>query len=649
MEYAKKKDNGSTPAEYWPLTPADSEIGDCGVADEHIRLLDDGGGSGGDSGQHSDCDTLRRHGRSVRAFRVTEGSISMDADIPYKTDDDPKPAKRCMSVQGCLKKVYKLLRSLLGLVITLLAYTFFGAWIIMAIEGPAETTQRAEALDQVLQERRTVADQLRNSTRDLQAGLVNETEWERRTEALLLGFEQSVIDVGVSTTSVSKPKWTFLGSVLFCVTTYTTIGYGNIAPVTKAGRIATMLYATIGIPLALIVLADLGRRLTAALKFLWSFVRRYYYTGYCRKVRNRRRGTYDIAEDGANGKGKTRLTDKSNARNEDSDAIRYTQESETKGTGTLEEQSESSHADDAEGPSKNNVLTNGVVDKLSGGEDEADGRERSDNPLSNADTGVVNGCTQKQVKIELVPSRHSQDRESNYSNCTGSSGANSRRSHEKSPARSTFGPEPEEDFNLPVIVAIGFIFLYIVLGAFMYTLWEDWTYLESFYFVFITACTIGYGDILPKHPNFFLLTCIYTFFGLALVSMVINVIGEFLSKTIDRAKEKVEEAKELAKEKMDQAKAKAVEAKDRLSMAGSKAIHKVDKAKHIVTERISKTMEGTPSPEEHKRGGHKKEKQSSVDKGSSEEPEMSTVIEEPDDSRHTDGANGSARKPDVLI
>ena len=60
-------------------------------------------------------------------------------------------------------------------------------------------------------------------------------------------------------------------------------GYGNIAPITKAGRVATMLYAVIGVPLALIVLADLGHRLAQALKFLWGFVRRYYYTGYCRK------------------------------------------------------------------------------------------------------------------------------------------------------------------------------------------------------------------------------------------------------------------------------------------------------------------------------------------------------------------------------
>jgi hypothetical protein len=51
--------------------------------------------------------------------------------------------------------------------------------------------------------------------------------------------------------------------------------------------------------------------------------------------------------------------------------------------------------------------------------------------------------------------------------------------------------EYTEEFKLPVLVAVGFIFLYVLLGAGMYTLWEDWTYLESFYFVFITVSTIG--------------------------------------------------------------------------------------------------------------------------------------------------------------
>lgn len=43
------------------------------------------------------------------------------------------------------------------------------------------------------------------------------------------------------------------------MTLFTTIGYGTIAAQTVAGKIFTVVYATIGIPLMLVVLSDVGR------------------------------------------------------------------------------------------------------------------------------------------------------------------------------------------------------------------------------------------------------------------------------------------------------------------------------------------------------------------------------------------------------
>ena len=62
-------------------------------------------------------------------------------------------------------------------------------------------------------------------------------------------------------------------------------GYGHISPVTTLGRLITIIYSIIGIPIFLILLADFGKVFTRIIKYLWVYVRRVYYTGSCRKVR----------------------------------------------------------------------------------------------------------------------------------------------------------------------------------------------------------------------------------------------------------------------------------------------------------------------------------------------------------------------------
>lgn len=64
------------------------------------------------------------------------------------------------------------------------------------------------------------------------------------------------------------------------------------------------------------------------------------------------------------------------------------------------------------------------------------------------------------------------------------------------PAISTF--EVDDEFNLPVSVAFTILLIYIFFGATIYSAWEEWTFFESFYFVFISMSTIGFGDFVPQ-------------------------------------------------------------------------------------------------------------------------------------------------------
>lgn len=107
----------------------------------------------------------------------------------------------------------------------------------------------------------------------------------------------------------------------------------------------------------------------------------------------------------------------------------------------------------------------------------------------------------------------------------------------ETPAPSVF--EIDDEFNLPISVAVFILLVYINIGAFVYSLWEKWNFFESFYFIFISISTIGLGDLVPDHPMFMMASILYLVFGFALTSMFINVVQTKLSNTFKQASAKL--------------------------------------------------------------------------------------------------------------
>ena len=54
-----------------------------------------------------------------------------------------------------------------------------------------------------------------------------------------------------------------------------------------------------------------------------------------------------------------------------------------------------------------------------------------------------------------------------------------------------FDAEVDDEFNLPVTVALIILSLYMTAGATLFTFWERWDFTNSFYFVFISMSTVG--------------------------------------------------------------------------------------------------------------------------------------------------------------
>lgn len=97
----------------------------------------------------------------------------------------------------------------------------------------------------------------------------------------------------------------------------------------------------------------------------------------------------------------------------------------------------------------------------------------------------------------------------------------------------------DDEFNLPISLAFIILLAYIFCGAAVYSIWEEWSFFESCYFVFISMSTIGFGDYVPKHPIYMMTSIIYLVFGLALTSMCINVVQVKLSDSFRQASAKI--------------------------------------------------------------------------------------------------------------
>ncbi|XP_064642148.1 potassium channel subfamily K member 18-like isoform X2 [Lineus longissimus] len=104
-----------------------------------------------------------------------------------------------------------------------------------------------------------------------------------------------------------------------------------------------------------------------------------------------------------------------------------------------------------------------------------------------------------------------------------------------------------KQFTIPVYFAIIFLIFYMFFGSLLFRLWEDWTILEAFYFCFITMTTIGFGDIIPEHPNFMLLCTLYLILGLAIMSMCFELAETEYVKRMNTVRRGFKEVKKFTK------------------------------------------------------------------------------------------------------
>ncbi|XP_066581958.1 TWiK family of potassium channels protein 7-like [Prorops nasuta] len=158
-----------------------------------------------------------------------------------------------------------------GLLVTLMLYTAIGGLVFRHIELPAELSKLEGLRNTIRIQRSHFIQSISNNTDvsnletlvSVELRNYEESVQEAAQAGLLVTLIGELTDLenrgAKSLPAISTERWSVLQAVFFASTVLTTIGYGNVVPSTNLGRIFCILFAIVGIPLTLIVIADWGK------------------------------------------------------------------------------------------------------------------------------------------------------------------------------------------------------------------------------------------------------------------------------------------------------------------------------------------------------------------------------------------------------
>ncbi|KAM4636886.1 potassium channel subfamily K member 18 [Discoglossus pictus] len=366
---------------------------------------------------------------------------------------------RSRSKQKCYLKLIRVFWAIFPhafLVFSLALYSIIGAFIFTSIEGSRNSTNP---------EYDTFLSQLWN---------LSESSCARKEDPYVQDhFENNskkLIEEKFRVEWLQKApeeQWRFFNSLFFCCTVFTTVGYGNIFPVTLQGKIACMIYAAIGIPLMLLVLADLGDLLAARLS-----------------------KTFKNAMHAFN-KLKQNLTKRSLKKK---NSVKSSLDSVLDSRRSLKEPLNLIDVLRSQSSVQTNFQMMRNIDIF---ERIIDGEKQRILAIKCNRFQRCYSCPE----LDVLPLAHSAMH--NFDN---------------------IGEELDQ-LDVPVFLIVLIMFGYTMCGALILPQWEtEWTYFNAFYFCFITLTTIGFGDIIPEHPNYFLLLSAYLVVGMAIVCMAFKLV-----------------------------------------------------------------------------------------------------------------------------
>lgn len=219
---------------------------------------------------------MGRGASSVRSSLRSRGSSTST------TASDPR-----QKLQDCCRKLVAFMCTQVGVGGLIVGYAIVGAFAFSYIEGK---NKEVSEIDVVNQKRNVCALNLWELTTD--ENTFNASAWSIRADIVMQDFQRAVADAvkkGYDTSNVDD-RWSFSAALMFSLSVFTMLGYGNLVPRTSWGKLITVIYAVFGIPLYALYFMNMGKVLAQV--FRWVYTKVYIYS-----VKDRqRRSELDIGQ-----------------------------------------------------------------------------------------------------------------------------------------------------------------------------------------------------------------------------------------------------------------------------------------------------------------------------------------------------------------
>ncbi|CAG2108632.1 unnamed protein product [Medioppia subpectinata] len=415
----------------------------------------------------------------------------------------------------------------IGLCALVFGYSIVGAFTFRAIEAPNELNYRQI----ITAERLHFADTVWTITQN--SSVLKQKEWcedvakelEKLEKSLVIALKYKGYDGRDDTSDEDTLQWNFFGALLYSIIVITTIGYGNIAPKTKIGKLVTIMYAIAGIPLMLLFLSNIGDAMANSFKFLYWKVCCILCINprkYRKRRRRKQRHVHRIAIQS--------LSATTGAAPVHPIPITTAPVPQYQSLPRMNSKYMANRQSHNRSNSERDLSSVPIIcNKYAFQVNEISVNHVGDPTLVDIfDRYGDRPVAPFQNSIGLMPLAGGQsgvgDETDDYL------------SDESAESESEMGDIP----NVPITLCVALVVGYICGGGFLFQFLEMWTFLDASYFSFVTLTTIGFGDLVPGSAVFsredaqtILGICaLYLLFGMSLLAMSFNLVKEEVTKKI---------------------------------------------------------------------------------------------------------------------